>query len=82
MPGRAARGDPRAAGGRGREGQCGPETSLRFLREEWTKRGGQLRTGWSGSSPQAPGHRARPHCVQPAQGGEDRWTVAQRLGAR
>ena len=25
-------GDPRAAGGRGREGQCGPETSLRILR--------------------------------------------------
>ena len=60
MPGRATRGDPRAAVGRGREGQCGPETSLRFLREEWTRRGGQLRTGWSGSFPQAPGHRAHP----------------------
>ena len=24
------------------------------------KAGGQLRTGWSGSFPQAPGHRARP----------------------
>ena len=41
MPGRAACGDPRAAGGRGREGQGGPETSLRFLRKEWTRRGGQ-----------------------------------------
>jgi len=81
MPGRAARGDPRAAGGRGRVGHCAPETSLRFLWEEWTRRAGQLRTGWSGSFPQAPGHRARPHCVKPAQGGEDRWMVAQRLGA-
>ena len=51
MPGRAARGDPRAAGGRGRAGQCGPETSMRFLQEEWTRRGGQLRTGWFGSFP-------------------------------
>ena len=55
MPGRAARGDPRAAGGRGRESQGGPETSLRFLWKEWTRWGGQLRTGWSGSFPQAQG---------------------------
>ena len=36
------------------------QTSLRFLRKEWTRRGGQLRTGWSGSFPQAPGCRAHP----------------------
>ena len=41
MPGRAACGDARAAGSRGREGQGGPETSLRFLRKEWTRWGGQ-----------------------------------------
>ena len=80
MPGRAACGDPRAAGGRGREGQGGPETSLRFLWKEWTRRGGQLRTGWCGSVPQGSG--PVPGCVEPAQGGEDRWTVAQRVGAR
>ena len=34
-------GRPRAAGGRGREVQCRPEASLRFLWKEWTRRGGQ-----------------------------------------
>ena len=28
--------------------------------KEWRRRDGQLRTGWSGSLPQAPGHSARP----------------------
>ena len=36
------------------------EASLRFLQKMWRRRGGQLRTGWSASFPQAPGHRARP----------------------
>ena len=39
MPGRATRGDPRVAGGRGREGRCGPETSTEVSVEGVDKAG-------------------------------------------
>ena len=65
MPGRAGEtpGWLEAEGGRASVDQ---RPQLRFLRKEWTRLGGQMRTGWSASSPQAPGCRVRPSFLEPA----------------